>query len=326
MNNKKLAVLIPAYKAKYMDDVIQGLNLQTYKNFDVFISDDSVGEQITERLKLLEKRGSLEGLNIQLNTGPKDGRLNHLLLDRQFSPNYDYIHFHHDDDYIYPTFYEEHLRAHEYGDFAASISQRWISNENNIPFAKPVNVSLGEDNRLFFPLTIELLTKSSLPHSVNWLGELTNTVFKGNGNAIFALPPIDTSSLNYYGLTDIGTFLDLAQTKNLVYIRSYISNWRSHSEQSTHQIGSHGIRLAVLCWLAYAVKAHNDNLIDDNDLFKAINRQKSFLTSRVESDDFYEKPLDLIIKNNSLVGIKEDFTEWWVTLLEIDRLKIKNAR
>ena len=322
MNKNKLAVLIPANKEKYIDEVIQGLNLQTYKNFDIYISDDSPGELVTERLKFLDKRGDLEGLNVHVGIGPKDGRLNHLHLDRTFSPHYDYIHFHHDDDYIYPTFYEEHLCAHEFGDFAASISKRWVSNEKNIPFAKPVDISFDQ-NQLFTPLTIEVLAKSCLPNSVNWLGELTNTVFKRNGNFVFSLPSEDTASLNYYGLTDIGTFLDLAQVKNLVFIRSYISNWRSHPDQSTHQKRSHGIRLAVLCWLAYAVKAHNDSLIDDNDLSAAVNCQKSFLTSRLESDNFFQSPLNLISKTDDLREIKTKYTDFWISLLEIDRLKIK---
>jgi glycosyltransferase involved in cell wall biosynthesis len=317
----KIAVLIPAYNVKYLDDVMQGLKFQTYQDFDIYISDDSPNDEITNRLIYLENNGLLSNLNVTVEAGPKQklGRLNYWRLDRKYSSEYEFIHFHGDDDYIYPTFYEDHLEAHMHGDFSASLSKRWISNELNTPVGKPINVSFERLNQAYTPLTLEVIAKSSLPYSINWLGELTNCLIKGTGRSVFSLPPYDGNNLNYFGLLDIGTFLDLAQSKNLIYIHSYISNWRRHAEQSTNNIGSHGIRIAVLCWLAFSIKAHNDGLIDENDLISSIERRKPVLKSRMKTDVFFEDPLNLISEDVELKIIKKKFTDWWINFLSVSR-------
>lgn len=324
MKRSKLAVLIPAYNVKYIDDVLMGLNLQTITDFDVHISDDSDDLVITERLKILEKNGALDRLNVHVYQGPKDFRLNHLQLDKAFSPKYEFVHFHHDDDYIYPTFYEQHLRAHNIGDFAASISKRWVSNHNNIPVGKGISVYYDEGNTSFTTLTLGQIAKLCLPRSINWLGELTNTLFKTNGDTLLSHPPTEKSNLNYYGLIDLGSFLDLAKIKNLVAMESYLSNWRSHPEQTTHQHNLHDGRMMRLAWLAYAVKAHDDQLINDTDFYAAVENQKSMLGERITFDTFCVKPLQLISEQKSLADLKNSFSDWWIEFLDRDKVMIEN--
>lgn len=326
VNTKKIAVLIPGYRAQFIDDVIMGLKFQTYKDFDVHISDDSENEVITERLQSLERAGALDGLNVHVYPGPKEPRLNHMQLDKVFTPKYEYIHFHHDDDYIYPTFYEQHLRAHERGDFAVSLSKRWISNDNNIPIDRGLALAVyfDEQNSAFTPLSQQIIAKLCLPISVNCLGELTNALFKSNGTALFPRAPRERSELNYFGLSDIGTFLELAETKNLVAMESYLSNWRKHANQDTAKPSVHGTRTQVMGWLAYAIKAHSDKLITDNDLFAAVEVQKSMYASRIDQDNFFKRALTLICEPDNLCDLKESFTDFWIEFLDNERIRIEN--
>lgn len=316
----RLCVLMPAYNATYLHDAFIGLGSQSFKGFDVVVSDDSPNGEVSSRLDEIRSLGMLDGLSVSLINGPRiNSRLNHMSLDRGYSCFYDFVHFHHDDDYVYPTFYEDHLRAHEAGDFSVSVSQRWIADKSNRPIGKPVNVSFHGDNRMLVPLSLETLAKSCLPDAVNWLGELTNAVFKPKGKLIFPNPPTSASSINYFGLLDIGSFFESAGESNIVYIRNWLSNWRSHPAQSTHQVASHGIRLAVSCWCAYAINAHNSGLISDSELRSAIERQRSFFLRRISADNFFETPMSILKDVYQIEQVKNRYLDWWLSVLETDR-------
>ena len=318
-STKRLAVLIPAYNVKYIEQAIVGLRYQTFRDFDVFISDDSVDNKITTLLAELESGSQLDGLNVTVISGPKDFLLNHTQLDALFSPKYEYVHFHLDDDYIYPTFYEQHLAAHSHGDFCVSVSQRWISNVNNIPFGRMIDVGFIDKNvKLFTPLTLEVLTKSCLPASINWLGELSNMVFKPKGETIFPPPPSLESNLNYFGLIDIGTCLELAQTRDIVFIASFNSNFRQHAEQSTHHHGLHGTRISRLCWAIYSIKAHNDNMISDADLQSGIKSAIRLIEVEAKIDKQLIEPLQIMYDLRESEEFKSTFTRWWLNYLRDD--------
>ena len=313
---KPLAVLIPAFNKKYIEQTIVGLRNQTFQDFDVYISDDSPDNKITALLSELESRSQLDGLNVTIISGPKNDYLNHAQLDALFSPKYDYVHFHNDDDYIYPTFYEQHLAAHSHGDFCISVSQRWVSDVNNIPYGRLTDVGfINNDVKLFTPLTLDALVKSCLPVATNWLGELSNMLIKPKGATIFPAPPNFASNLNYFGLPDLGTCFELSQTRDIVFIASFISNFRQHPEQTTHFRNVPGSHVKRLCWAIYPIKAHNENMISDADLRSSIKSAMRIIEAEAEIDEELMEPLEIMYDLNDLEDFKSKFTKLWLNYL-----------
>lgn len=315
-----IGVLIPAYNSSYIEQTIFGLKNQTYKNFDVYISDDSPNQEITKKIYTLEKESKLDGINFHLIRGPQNDRLNQMMLDAMYSSNYKYIHFHLDDDYIYPSFYEEHLKAHSLGDFSVSISKRWLSNENNVPFSLPHYI---EFKNLYNTLEISHIAKTCLLNSYNWLGEFSNMVFKPDGKTILPLPPKLSDDLNYYGILDIGSCLENTKEKNAIFLANFLSNFRQHSQQSTHNDNSgHGTSLSRLAWLMYPITAHNSKLITDSELKKALKSASKNIEFSLKKFKNLNKeisyPIKYINEYSEINLIKKKITEWWINFLKED--------
>lgn len=332
-NNKKhLAVLVPAFRSEYLEDLFFGLQNQSLKNFDVFISDDSKDNFITKNFK---KSQLISKLNVTFFEGPKNARLNHMFLDQIISEKYDFIHFHLDDDYIYPTFYEEHMNAHKKGDFCASITQRWFANINNKPIRKPLDI-FSDDNKydsLFYVLNQKDVAKSTLTNAFNWLGELSNMVFKTENKNLFLYPPENNKKLNYYGLPDLGPLLNLLENKNTIFIKKALGHFRKHPSQSTFEIGTYGSRVSRLSWFAFAVKAFNEGILTQKEFIRSLEKQKLMLSRINNNDEIINSAYNILCLNDTLAKISDNFSELWVKFLheqspdfnKLEEIKILNG-
>ena len=295
MSKSRIAVLIPAYKLDFIEATLTGLCHQTFKDFDVFISDDSANEKISQEITKWQSSGLFSNLNLELVIGPKNAFLNHHHLDQRYSPDYEFIHFLMDDDYIYPTFYEQHLAAHMQNDFCASVSQRWLSNEENIPVGRMPDIGFLTNNiGHFTELDARSLSVMTLPHCYNWLGELSNMLLRPEGKLLFEKPPIAADKLNYHGLMDIGTCLRLAQRKPLVFISSFHSNFRQHPNQTTHIHGTWGSRFTRLSWASFALASHSRGLLSDQQLQENWSQFRKLLLAEIPYDQKLIQPLEII--------------------------------
>lgn len=305
MSKAPLAVLIPAYNPNFFKQTLIGLKNQTFKNFDVYISDDSPNDTISRNVLTWKKRGLFSDLNISIIVGPKNAWLNHHRLDNLYSSNYEFIHFLMDDDFVYPTFYEQHLAAHKHGDFSVSVSQRWLSNEDNIPIGRMPDVGFLTNNGAHFSvLDIRTLANTLLPTCYNWLGELSNMVFRSDGAPLFERPPATIADINYFGLIDLGTCLRVAQKKPLVFISSFHSNFRQHEAQTTHKHGTWGTRLIRLCWASFAITSHSKGLLNDSQLTQNLINVRDMLVKEIPYDQNLSEPLRIIDDPNTTLADK----------------------
>ncbi len=124
----QITTLIPAYKTKYMVELLTGLATQTHKPARILISDDSPNGEFTELLRTMPVAHRLP---IEVCAGPKNGAYeNFKHLVRHWNGSTDLFHILLDDDVLFPDFYARHVMAHAMApETACSISARWTANE-----------------------------------------------------------------------------------------------------------------------------------------------------------------------------------------------------
>lgn len=316
LTTPKIATLIPAYNTEFIAEVIIGLKNQTYTNFDVYIADDSKNSEITNIINKLDREGGIGKLKIIIFEGAKQPRLNHVLLDQLFSRKYEFIHFHLDDDYVFPTFYEEHISAHCKGSFSLSATPRWLADQSGLPVGKDANIPITSDSR-FIPINSQALAKSTLPRCINWIGELSNIVFRNDFQPIFELPPKTTAEINFYGLIDINTCLSQSLKGDICFIQSYQSIFRQHPGQSTHVKNSHGAAVARVSWLIAAIKCREINLITHEEFLSSCRNSLKLLKKYSSTDRSVSTLISIFDNIDDVEKFKLLVKEWWLDFLAL---------
>ncbi|MDE2372051.1 MAG: glycosyltransferase family 2 protein [Burkholderiales bacterium] len=318
----QLTTLIPAYKPDYLGQAFAGLQRQTMRDFRVIVSDDSAGGVIETMLR--EGRWAMQtaGLEIRVLPGPKNARRNHERLLDLWGGATPYVHFQLDDDVVYPDFYRAHLDALAGGDYAASISQRWLSQTDAEPAGElPLPDFVRASALRAVPVSPRDLYASTLPGCVNWLGELSNIVFTAAAAARYPRPPCD--GLSYYGLLDVGALLECGGDAPLVFLRDHLSVFRQHPQQTSQAVGAgqHGHRVTVLAWAAYALHAWRQGRIDALQALQALYRTVQnchhfYPAGDAAIDGFLAlmPPLDLA-GAVSLDALHTAYTRTWLELL-----------
>ncbi len=251
-----LYVLIPAYKHQFLIPLVMGLRAQTYQNFKVVISDDSPDNEITKILSASNFSDTLNSLNIEIIEGPKQGPMTNIVhLIKHIQGASGLAHFLLDDDLIYPSFYEEHIKVHAKGNVGVSISYRWFVNEAGQPLAIANTPAFVKNNQnQVQSLETNELFHSVVPNCDNWLGEFSNAVF-----AIDQLHKFQRSCLSnnaYYGLGDVGFYLEIALSKEVMLIKNHLSGFRAHAQQNSLNIMSKTFKSGLLGWIAIAIDAY----------------------------------------------------------------------
>lgn len=315
---KQLFVLIPAYKHSFMIPVLMGLRSQTYNNFKVVISDDSPEDEITRILKTDDFSNTLDKLDIEIIQGPKQGPMSNIIhLIKHIKGQSGFAHFLLDDDLIYPSFYEEHMKAHSFSDVGASINYRWFINEAGQPLARTHVPDFVKNNpNQLQALSSQELFESTVPTCDNWLGEFSNAVF-----AIEQLSKFEKSSLidlPYYGLGDIGFYLDISLSANVILVKNYLSGFRAHTQQNSFNITSKTFKAGLLSWVSIALDSYELGNVSIDQLNQ--NRNYTYLTlSRSYSEEPDMKEFIALLANtvtsSNTHGFKKQFSELWNNFL-----------
>ena len=248
-----ITTLIPAYKAEFLKDLFQGLKTQTFKQFKVIISDDSPNNQVTAMLKSAEMQAYVSGLDLEIIEGPKKGATANInYLTQYWGYKTPFVHLFLDDDIIYPLFYQLHMLAHQKENVGASASFRWIGNEHGIPSAtRPVPLFVSKSDERIDLFGAENLFPTMISTTKNWLGETSNVLFTADAFQYFEATSIN--GISYYGLRDVGVYLQISLTKKIALIKDHLSVFRIHKGQDTGDLNSTTYQGAHLAWLALAI-------------------------------------------------------------------------
>lgn len=310
-----ITTLIPAYKVEFFAETLWGLHLQTFKDFRVIISDDSPNEEISELV-----RGRLAKLvsemDVTIVRGPRNQRRNHDYLLELWAGETPFLHYNLDDDVLFPTFYERHMSAHRHGEFAMSISARWVSRADGKPLWTPRLPAFVADSQFHaVPLSDEQVFKSTVPRCVNWLGELSNMVLSARGAAFYPKAPAE--KVSYFGLLDLGLVLNAACYMPLVYIRDHLSFFRQHALQWTSNRSTPGGRLAHLSLVPFALTAWDEGRISAQEALQAIAITKRECRKVFDKDPVIDQFLAVAERcEPSVERFYEEFNPWWMWFLD----------
>jgi hypothetical protein len=251
----QITTLIPAYKTKYLVELMTSLVTQTVQPQRVIISDDSPGGEFSERMRSPGFELAMRKLPIEIHVGPRAGayeNFKHLL--RLWEGSTELVHLMLDDDVLYPDFYMRHLMAHASGPHPCSISARWTANERGQPVEGmpiPKGVWLSNDRMLL--LDASALFSTTLPDCQNWLGEFSNCVMRKPAADLLFDPQF--AGVSYAGLWDLGAFLAASLIGPVAYIQDRLGAFRAGGEgHSAQMLGKH-MKAAHLAYGALALGA-----------------------------------------------------------------------
>lgn len=251
----RVTTLIPAYKTKYLVELMTGLITQTLPPQRVVISDDSPGGEFGALLRSPAMALAMKKLPIEIHQGPRAGAYeNFKHLIRLWDASTEFCHLLLDDDVLYPDFYMRHAMAHATGHHPGSISARWCGNERGQPIEGmpiPRAVWLSNDRMLLLDDTV--LFSTTLPECQNWLGEFSNCVMRREMAELLFEPRF--ADVSYAGLWDLGAFLAASVIGPIAYIQDRLGMFRTGGEGHSAQLMGKHMKAAHLGYAALALGA-----------------------------------------------------------------------
>ena len=265
-----LATLIPAYKADFLGPLLQGLQRQTWRDFQVIVADDSPGRRISALLRGGHFDAVTAGLHITVLRGAGSALRNHERVLQAWGGATPLVHLLMDDDVVEPTFYERHVALHDaHPGLAASVSLRRLIDAAGRPLGElplPAFITGAADPCVL--VDAPTLVRSTVAPCENWLGELSNIVLSADAARCFPLPPDD--GVSYFGLPDIGTLLAAQHCGPVAVWREVLGGFRQHGGQTTANTQSRSLKVAHLAWVSFALKARQDGALDDEAVRQAV--------------------------------------------------------
>ncbi|MBC7597989.1 MAG: glycosyltransferase family 2 protein [Polaromonas sp.] len=257
----QFTTLIPAYKPKYLVELLTALRHQTVKPARIIISDDSPDQAFVALLNAEPLKSAVADLNIVVVPGPRKGGYNNFrYLLQLYGGQTELFHLLLDDDIPYPSFYERHLHAHGQGALGCVVSRRWTALESGLPIRDlPVPLPIARHTERMLMLGSKLLFAQTACVSSNWLGEFSNVTF----SAAMAQQLDDPSlaGISFDGLEDLGGFLKVSLLAPLGYINEHLGYFRTSAEQHSAKPMGRPMKLAHLAYLALTLAGRNMGLL-----------------------------------------------------------------
>jgi hypothetical protein len=310
----EITTLIPAYRSDYLIDVFRGLAGQTHKNFRVVISDDSHGQKISGMIKDGVYEEYTKSLHITLMSGPRDEAKNHNKLVKYWAGSSALAHVHHDDDYIFPNFYEKHVEAHAKNDILLSASGRWFAKADGIPCQAPATAQFLADAPLQFKtLNSSDVIKTLLLNTRNWVGEVTNMVV--SSKAWKYDPFIPDLSDPYCGLTDVSLIIKCAAAGKIAYTPEKHGVYRIHDQQGTMAVEGKQWIIPRLCWVSYCLQAWKEGHLSEDECVMALQSAMRFCAGELKnSRAWIELQTRLMGSNSNLNAFAAIFEDAWMDI------------
>lgn len=254
----KITTVIPAYKSKYIMDLLTCLVQQTEPPDRVIFSDDTPDYAFAQVLYSEPIKSLVAHLNVTVVEGPRKGaQANWAHCLRAWGESTELVHLLCDDDVVYPHFYAQHRKAHLSGEYSASVSRRWYANEKGQPLHKSLSVPEYYANlpNKFQSITARELFATSVGCSCNWLGEMSNTVMR-KGTAALALNR-QFESVGFAGLEDLGAITCGSIAAPICFINEHLGYFRLSPDQNSSDSSMVPTKLALLAYLALALVGKN---------------------------------------------------------------------
>lgn len=259
----QFTTLVPAYKPKYLVELLAALRHQSVKPARIIISDDSPDQAFVAALAAgTPLRNAVPDLNIEVVPGPRTGAYdNFRALLQRFGGQTELFHLLLDDDIPYPAFYERHLAAHLQGRPQCVVSRRWTALESGQPTRDlPVPPAVAHHPQRMLALDAKLLFAHTAGVSGNWLGEFSNASFHADMAPLLDDPSLD--GICYTGLEDLGAFLKASIRSPLGYLNEHLGYFRTSTAQHSADPMGRPMKLAHLAYVALTLSGRRLGLLD----------------------------------------------------------------
>lgn len=258
----QFTTLVPAYKPKYLIELLAALRHQTVKPARIIISDDSPDQAFIAALGDTPLRRAVADLNLEVVPGPRTGAYdNFRALLRRFGGRTELFHLLLDDDIPYPNFYERHLVAHTEGRPQCAVSRRWTALESGQPTRDlPVPAAVANHPLRMLALDAKLLFAHTAGVSGNWLGEFSNATFHADMAPLLDDPSLD--GICFTGLEDLGAFLKASNRAPLAYINEHLGYFRTSAAQHSADPMGRPMKLAHLAYAALTLSGQRLGLLE----------------------------------------------------------------
>jgi len=256
----KIATLIPAVRTRFLERSLKCLSSQSYRNFDCYLSDDSVDYEVTALAEAL-KHNKVINFSLKTMPGPRVGLAvaNIRMLLSEIKEEYDLVHLFFDDDIIGPDFYKAHADLHQRIDVRVSASARSLVNELGHPIARArLPEKVGRTAKKQVVVTDSYLANTMIPTINNWVGEYSNMVFRGDCLDYFGMT--GWTGL-HYGLGDVSC--PIFAGPRLGYIPEILGSFTIHNDSMTSDYANPSRKCSVLAWPQIALDALNRSLISE---------------------------------------------------------------
>ncbi|MCE4556102.1 hypothetical protein [Pelomonas cellulosilytica] len=316
----QITTLIPAYKTKYLVELLTGLVTQTHKPQRVVVSDDSPDGEFGALLQSPAMALAMRRLPIEIHQGPRAGAYeNFKHLVQLWGESTEFCHLLLDDDILYPDFYMRHAMAHATGHHPCSISARWCSNERGQPVEGmpiPKAVWFSNDRTLLLDATV--LFSTTLPDCQNWLGEFSNCVMRKEVAALLFKP--EFAGVSYAGLWDLGAFLAASLIGPVAYIQDRLGAFRAGGEgHSAQMLGKH-MKAAHLGYGALALGATRLGRLGGEQARQAYAGLYEALRNRYERETDVSPFIDVVRRLSvGEAAAEEEFLALWNAFLSSHR-------
>ena len=307
--------LIPVYKSQFLPDIVACLNAQNLQSFTVIFSDDSPTKDLAEVMHDLQTHEKIsfpykivQGRNIGPVTNCYD------LLD-YCDHSTPYIHFLFDDDLIFPDFYQSHADAYQQTQAQACISSRIIVSEDKQPYAAPsLPPFLTASNERVSLLKIADVAHSILPSCNNWLGEMSSATF--NGQVMRQTLKGALQNIPYYGLNDLGVFLEILAQHPVAYIYNNLGAFRRNRSQTSQDRHSKVFQSTIISWASLILDAHSKSWLSDAQTQQGLKKAKEMIQATIQANHGYEELASSLASFDQPEIAKQLFNAAWRSILE----------
>ena len=304
--------LIPVYKTQFLQDTVQCLNAQSRKIFQVIFSDDSPTQDLVEVLADIHLTCpiSFSYRTIQGKRLGPASNCHHLFNAWLQAPTTPYIHFFLDDDLIFPDFYLWHERALQQTQAKLCISARIVVDEQKTPFihAKQPDFICQQKTSLI-PLSFADCINSTLPSLDNWMGELSCATF--DGRALAATLKGKLLSLPYYGINDLGIFLEMAAAHPVYYLNQTLGAFRLNRWQTSRDQHSSIFQATNLAWAALIFDAHQIGALSTSAANDGLLKLKKSLAFMQQQAPHLQGALDALALLPEIPDCRQAFMNYW---------------
>ncbi|MDM4764981.1 hypothetical protein [Pelomonas sp. SE-A7] len=316
----QITTLIPAYKTKYMVELMTSLVTQTHKPGRIIVSDDSPNGEFGEILSSPAMAVARERLPIEIHRGPQAGAYeNFLHLLKLWDSSTELVHLLLDDDVIYPDFYATHRAVHGAGAFSCSISARWTSNERGQPIeGMPIPAGIVQSMSRIVSLDAGAMFTTTIPQCQNWFGEFSNCVMNPRSAALLFKP--DFGGVSYAGLWDLGAFLAASLQGPVAYVQDRLGHFRTGGEGHSNQLYGKHMKAAHLGYAALAVGARRIGQLGEAHARQCYDGIALAVQQRYAAEPDMQPLLPVLIRmRDGVPGAEDEFLPVWQDFLSLHK-------